>query len=94
MKTGREERQRHGRPRPVAKAPRVPLSSVKHAISELAYIATPEPAPNNIIRPLCSICPRQLLNLQGECIPGQLVCFKALDFNNIREYAEESDASV
>jgi hypothetical protein len=96
-KTGREARKSRGRPAPRGRERGTTveqLASVKPAISEFAYIATPEPAPNDKVRPICSICPRQLLNLQGECIPGQLVCFKSLDFNNIKEYAEGNNASV
>lgn len=52
-------------------------------ISELAYLATPEAPPDDKIQPLCTICPRMLLHMQGDCSPGQLACYKALDFNRI-----------
>ena len=55
------------------------------AISELAYLATPLAAPQDKIRPICSVCPRMLMHLQGECIPGQAVCYKSLDFSGIEE---------
>jgi hypothetical protein len=70
--------------------PKVPtVDGVKASISELAYLATPEPPPEDKIRPLCGICPRMMLHLQGECIPGQLVCYKSLDFNQIRPEKNE-----
>ena len=53
------------------------------AISELAYLATTHEPPDDKIRPLCSICPRMPRHLQGECIPGQIICYKSLDFNKI-----------
>ena len=55
------------------------------AISEFAYLATPRPAPLDKIRPICTICPRMLLHLQGECIPGQEICYKSLNFNDMTE---------
>lgn len=66
---------------------------VQPAISELAYLATPLPAPDDKIRPLCSICPRMLRNLQGECVPGQLVCYKSLDFSKIGSDSEMSETA-
>jgi len=62
---------------------------LKEPISDMAYLATPHPAPQDKIRPLCSICPRSLLQLQGECIPGQPVCYTSLDFNKILEGAPD-----
>lgn len=58
-------------------------ASSKQAISEFAYLATPLEAPNDRVSPICNICPRQLLQLQGLCTPGQPVCLKALNFNDI-----------
>jgi hypothetical protein len=75
----------------------IDVSKLDGAISELAYLATPLPPPEDKIRPLCSICPRMLRHLQGECIPGQLICYKSLDFNKIAtppEPVEAQDASV
>lgn len=69
-----------------------PLEQIKPAISDLAYLATPHPAPQDKVRPLCDICPRSLLQLQGECIPGQQICYSSLDFNKILEGS--SDGSV
>lgn len=59
------------------------VANLAPAISELAYLATPEPPPNDKIRPLCTVCPRTLRRLQGECVPGQLICYKSLDFNKL-----------
>jgi len=61
-------------------------------ISEFAYISTPLPAPNDKISPICSICPRQLLQLQGECSPGQTVCLQTLNFSTITEVKSVDDA--
>ncbi len=66
---------------------------LKGAISELAYLATPKEAPNDKIRPICSICPRQLLQLQGECMPGQLICYKSIDFNKIDDEVIAQEAA-
>lgn len=55
----------------------------KQAISDFAYLATPKPAPHDKILPICNVCPRQLLQLQGACSPGQAICLKALNFNDI-----------
>lgn len=56
---------------------------VVSALPEVAYLATPEAYPDDKINPLCTICPRNLLQLQGKCTPGELVCYKSLDFNKI-----------
>lgn len=58
------------------------------ALPEVAYLATPEAAPDDKINPICTICPRNLLQLQGKCTPGELVCYKSLDFNSITTTAE------
>lgn len=50
------------------------------AIHESGYLSTPLPAPDDKVAPICSICPRQLLQLQGECQPGQPICLSSLDF--------------
>jgi len=55
----------------------------RQAISEFAYLATPLDAPNDKVSPICNICPRQLLQLQGQCMPGQAICLKSLNFNEI-----------
>jgi len=52
-------------------------------IGESAYLATPLDAPHDKISPICGICPRLLMQMQGECQPGQMVCLKTLDFNAI-----------
>jgi hypothetical protein len=52
-------------------------------LSEYAYLATPLAAPDDKIRPICNICPRHLLHVQGECMPGQKVCYSSLDFSEI-----------
>lgn len=72
--TDQQKRGKSSRPLPVVQA-----------ISELGYLATPLAAPQDKIRPICSICPRMLMHLQGECIPGQAVCYKSLDFSEIEE---------
>jgi len=64
------------------------------AINDLAYLATPLPEPNNVIRPICSICPRNMQHLQGECIPGMPICYQSLDLHNIIDKPKVSDASV
>lgn len=70
---------------PMAEGPVGPLS-------EWAYLATPQPAPNDKIRPLCTICPRMLLHVQGECVPGQPVCYDSLNFADIQ--GDSTDARV
>lgn len=62
---------------------RAPAATINQSISELAYLATPEPPPDDKVSPLCSICPRSLSHLQGKCFPGENVCYHALDFNKI-----------
>jgi len=52
---------------------------------ESAYLATPHEAPNDKIAPVCVICPRMLRQMQGECNPGDEICYKALDFSRITE---------
>ena len=59
----------------------VDVSKFEPAISDLAYIVTPFSEPEDIIRPLCSVCPRNLQHLQGQCIPGMPVCYETLNFN-------------
>ena len=66
---------------PIATNPRGP------AISDMAYLATPLEAPNDKISPVCTVCPRQLLQLQGDCEPGQPICLESLDFNTIAPVA-------
>jgi hypothetical protein len=64
----------------------LPVTDNAHApqaISDFAYLATPLPAPNDKISPICNICPRQMLQLQGACTPGQAICLKSLNFNEI-----------
>ena len=75
-----------------AKRGRTRLPQIGPALSELAYLATPLAAPQDKIRPLCSICPRMLLHLQGDCVPGQAVCYSALNFAEIEE--TQPDVSV
>lgn len=57
------------------------VAKVPSAVSDLAYLLTPFPEPENIIRPICSICPRNLQHLQGQCIPGMQVCYETLNLN-------------
>jgi hypothetical protein len=63
-------------------------------ISDSAYLATPLDAPHDKISPICSICPRLLMQMQGECYPGQLVCLKTLDFNAITTSKPVPDDAV
>jgi hypothetical protein len=70
------------------------LPAAKAAISELAYLSTPFKAPNDKIRPLCSICPRLLLHVQGQCVPGQRICYSSLDFSQAVSTEETVSASV
>jgi len=65
-------------------------SPIVTAYDEFAYLATPLPAPQNKIAPICMICPRMLLQLQGECTPGDEICYRSLNFADIKD----SDASV
>lgn len=58
-------------------------TDIVQPISDYAYLATPLKAPNDKIRPLCSICPRMMQHIQGDCVPGQLVCYTALNFSDI-----------
>lgn len=60
-------------------------------LSDYAYLATPLAPPDDKIRPICSICPRMLLQLQGKCQPGERICYESLDF---AEIGRTSDASV
>jgi len=53
------------------------------ALSDYAYLATPLKAPQDKIRPLCTICPRLMRHVQGECVPGQLICYASLNFADI-----------
>lgn len=69
---------------------RAVTSPITTAYDEFAYLATPLPAPQNKIAPICMICPRMLLQLQGECTPGDEVCYRSLNFAAIKD----SDASV
>jgi hypothetical protein len=68
------------------------LKVVQPPLNEFAYLATPNPPPDDAIRPICSVCPRALLHLQGACTPGEDVCYKALDFSEIG--GGSTDASV
>lgn len=52
-------------------------------LSDLAYLATPYPAPNDKLRPICSVCPRSFQHLQGQCIPGMPVCYQHFDLSTI-----------
>lgn len=76
-----EQQRRAKRSRPKPELP---------AIHDLAYLATPLAAPQDKIRPICSICPRMLMHLQGECLPGQAICYTALDFSKIGETSENA----
>lgn len=87
--------------RPVIKINKPATVSFKPAFSELTYLATPRPAPNDKIRPICAHCSRSLLGLQQQCMPGMAVCYTALDFNSINEVdlikpldVEKENASV
>ncbi len=57
------------------------VAKFEPAVSDLAYMVTPFEAPDNVVRPICSICPRNLQHLQGQCIPGMQVCYETLNFN-------------
>jgi len=57
----------------------------QYILHEQAYLVTPAAAPNHEIRPLCAICPRSLLALQGQCTPGCISCYSALDLNILNE---------
>jgi hypothetical protein len=62
---------------------------------EAAYLITPNPPPYDKIRPLCSVCPRMLLHMQGECVPGDNVCYRSLDLNALdMEMAPDPYAGV
>lgn len=77
-------------------APQAP-AQYKQGIHELAYLSTPLDAPHDVIQPICNICPRQLLQLNGECTPGMMVCYKSLDLNQILSEDEKeqiADAGV
>lgn len=82
-------------PTTVARAQRTRSITIP-VLNEFAYLSTPKEAPYDKIRPICSICPRMLLHMQGECKPGELVCYKSLDFSEINksEPSVEPDASV
>lgn len=58
-------------------------NNLQQGVHELAYLSTPLPAPHDKIQPICNICPRQMLQLNGECVPGMPVCYKTLDLNQI-----------
>jgi len=72
----------------------LPQSQTVNALSDYAYLATPLDAPQDKIRPLCSICPRMLRHIQGDCLPGQPVCYDALNFADIVQAKEPTDASL
>lgn len=86
-------RQERTRGRRYSKPEKKP-SEMTHAISELAYLATPLAPPHDTVRPLCGICPRAMQHLQGECIPGMEICYKSLDFNKINFVKKPANASV
>ena len=67
-------------------------TEVVQPLSDFAYLATPLKAPQDKIRPLCSVCPRLMRHIQGECVPGQLVCYDALNFADIA--GDSDNASV
>lgn len=69
------------------------VEGMDHAISELGYLSTPYAAPNDKIRPICSICPRNLEHLQGKCIPGMPICYSSLDFGDILPKDNNSEAA-
>ncbi len=58
--------------------------------NETAYLATPYEAPHDKVVPICSICPRMLAHLNGECNPGDYVCYKSLDFSRVSELQDAS----
>lgn len=58
-------------------------NNLRTPIHELAYLSTPHEAPYDKVQPICNACPRQMLALAGECVPGMHVCFTKLDLNNI-----------
>lgn len=68
------------------------VNDIVAPLSEFAYLATPLADPFDKIRPLCSICPRMLRHIQGECVPGQPICYESLNFADIG--GESDDASV
>lgn len=96
---------KHVRPRYLTSARTLPknrnrrqLQLADAPIHEMAYLSTPHPAPNDKIRPICTICPRMLLQMQGKCNPGQKICYETLDFSEIVPAKSEAetiaDASV
>jgi hypothetical protein len=91
-KTGRRRRSR----RHLAMVPDGPVTAttgLKPSINEMAYLATPHAEPYDKVSPICQICPRMLLHLNGECLPGQKVCFKALDFALIDQPPKQAENS-
>lgn len=60
---------------------RTEVSKFVPGVSDLAYMTTPFAAPDDVVRPLCGICPRNMQHLQGQCIPGMQICYETLDFN-------------
>jgi hypothetical protein len=59
------------------------VAALTSPLSDLAYLATPFAVPNDKIRPICSICPRNFQHLQGKCVPGMAVCYTHLDLTQI-----------
>jgi hypothetical protein len=60
------------------------------AIDAQAFITTPFPAPDDTLSSICQVCPRELLALQGECVPGQDICYKTLNFAVLKESTEDA----
>lgn len=48
------------------------LASRESPFPGLTYLQTPE----KNIRPICIMCPRYILHQNGECYPGQAICFE------------------
>lgn len=66
----------------IADVPVEVVAKLKSPLPDLAYLSTPYEAPNDKIRPICSICPRNFQFLQGQCVPGMPVCYKSLDLHS------------
>ncbi len=83
--------QRH-KTKEVGRKKKTTLELIHPAIGELAYLATPLAPPQDKIRPLCAICPRMLRHFQGDCVPGQPVCYESLNFADINKTEDAVEA--
>jgi hypothetical protein len=78
-----QRRRRHDAPR----GNKIPayLTALRHAGTDntnvYAHLFTPDTilfSPDGAVRPICRMCPRSMLNLQGKCHLGSTACYTSL----------------